>query len=714
MVKRTNKKKTNRYSYNKNTRKRLSRRNSKRNLSRKRKKRKLSRKRNFKIKIGGASVSSIKKQIKSLRKTRDKFGDMGTEIASDIDERETQLLKEMKEMRTKNRTKRLEANAEEVGSYCIDDTDCKNPSERFCVNSTCARDSAKPQTGDLLSLSTGPTTTGLGDWVDLGRSSVEPAAAATRSAFSFINTEPAPAPAAPDTGVDLLSDFFKPAAAAAGDAGGAAGRLGAPHWHHQPQTPTEEEALMATAVAASLAEAEAAAAAAEPASEPAGADSDAGIYNVINAGNRCFSNSLFQCLVKCRSLMNIIEANRNYSGDDENVIRSLIQLLLAFSGDEEYGVNGTVIEGYYHSFIEAYKMDILDKNRARFGNDKGTLEWLEGKARFPPGHIFEGDIIPGAPPLIQWSLVRTQQDANEHLKNILDILEKIPEFKQNINININTSRTCSDCGYVRPPPPAATEGIWPEQLGKIEIKDGSKISDFFKNAFEPKNLGDVVGHCYGCGQSEGKVSICDGFMEENRLSGKKTRYRCSDVETQQGNERMLSIIDDPKSSEGKKKDAVAGIKAYTHVTPDKEYGVTEPKPGKCHKNWTEKYEIQDLPELLIIDDTLLKRFDVSSGVGTLNRFSLYIEQFLNIPNNRGGNIRYELSGICIHGGGESLNYGHYTALVKGKYGGYYHVNDVDCQGESCNDLGFHYFKYPNINEGFISTGAVLFFYEKMH
>jgi len=67
----------------------------------------------------------------------------------------------------------------------------------------------------------------------------EPAVPEPASAFDFIN------------------------AAAAGDAGGAAaGRLGAQHGHHLPQTPTEEEEYLAQAMAASLAEAEAAAAAA--------------------------------------------------------------------------------------------------------------------------------------------------------------------------------------------------------------------------------------------------------------------------------------------------------------------------------------------------------------------------------------------------------------------------------------------------------------------
>lgn len=490
---------------------------------------------------------------------------------------------------------------------------------------------------------------------------------------------------------------------------------------------------------------------------PTTSASGAGIYNVPNAGNRCFSNALFQCLVKCRSLMDIIRANRdNYSGVDENVIRTLIQLLLAFSGDEEFGNSGENIEQYYTNFIDAYmEHTIKEKMRENSWSRHLAEAWVRGKLIYSVNHPdphFRGALVSGSPPLLSWSLTKGLQDSNELLKNLLDILEEIPGFKEITNLNINITLSCMRCeGYRKDIPKGVWGGRWPPQLGIIEKKNGSKISAFFNTAFKPKTLKDQTQHCYVCNQG----NICNGHSEKNK-TGMVSKYRCIEVETEEGYIRNLDIIKDPETSEERKRQAKMELESYTHRTSGKVYGPTDLKPGQCHKAWKESYDVQELPRLLIIDDTLLKRFedDFETGGKIVNRFSMDIERYLNIDTNTGP-VQYQLSGFIVHSGGKSLSFGHYIAFVKGNDDNYYRVNDMDCQNKKynnerleelkatkalliedgedttyidaeilainqsmrntsqrCNNLGEHYHRVNNIN-GAVSNGSVLFFYEKV-
>jgi hypothetical protein len=386
---------------------------------------------------------------------------------------------------------------------------------------------------------------------------------------------------------------------------------------------------------------------------------------------------------------------------------------LAFSGDQEYGDSGEDIETYYTNFIDAYKDYTIDKKMKENGWDHETVErWLKGELKYSKKHKtknLRGFIVSGSPPLLLWSSTKTQQDSNELLKNILDILEKIPGFEEINKLNINIKRSCMLCRNYEKLMPGMAREKWPAQLGVIEKKDGSKISEFFNNSFMPKTLEHSTQHCYVCNEG----NICKGHSEVDK-TGMESHYGCIEVDSEEGFRSKFSIAHDKNSSEEKRQNAKMQIESYTHRTPDKVYRPIDPKPGKCHRDWRESYDVQELPELLIIDDSLLKRFedDYERDIIIANRFSMVIEGILDIPT-KVGSVKYKLSGICHHLGGESPNSGHYIAIVKGNDSNYYIVNDLDCPAsQRCNIPEEHYEQFQI--DGATSNGSVLCFYEKVH
>jgi len=440
---------------------------------------------------------------------------------------------------------------------------------------------------------------------------------------------------------------------------------------------------------------------------PGSISNPGGIHNVMNSSNRCFANSIFQCLVKCRNLMDIVRKNRDYNGDNANIVKSLINLLLAFSGDGigNYGAN---IEKFYTQFIRAEERHPLRK----------------------AGGIDTGGGMEAPSLLLDWSKTKAQQDANEHSKQIFEILFEIPGIKELINIEIDSSRICRTCKTSRPKKKESTYAntvslnhsdlanlMRKEMEPALQESDIKRLSERFNNFSNPMQVGETMfSHCFNCVTVGASGNLCQGYKEPN-YKGDMKEYLCPEV----ASEALLDRASDMTNTKENHDRALAELEAYRYKTPDgEEYSPGILKPGKCHNKWNELSSITKAPELLILDESILRRYSWNDLGPTTVHYHIPIEEILDIPIFGGDKVIYQLSSICYHTGGftqDGRSAGHYMALVRGNDNKYYDVNDLHCEGEPCNEKGRHYFELDgpgSKGRELIGKHSVLYFYEKVN